>query len=249
MATRLATAAVTCSLLPSTSTPWRAAGDHGDVLGDGVDRAGVDARPRWPRRWTTGIGASSGSSPCSRDSSMTCWTSRESRSLSISIRSEKRLTASGSSAASCTASASSRIAPTGVFSSWLTLADEVAAYGLDPALAGAVLDQRQHQPGAERRDPGGHVPRRHAGAGHHQLGLADLPVAAYLLDQRRPARRRPAPAADQPHRVRRRGRLEHDVAVVDDDRAAAQDGEDGRDAGGYDGLLGRDRGADAAGGR
>ena len=52
---------------------------------------------------------------------MTCWTNRESRSLSISIRAEKRLTASGSSAASCTASASSRIAPTGVFSSWLTL--------------------------------------------------------------------------------------------------------------------------------
>ena len=65
------------------------------------------------------------------------------------------------------------------------VADEVAAYGLDPALAGAVLDQRQHQPRAERRDPGGHVARRHAGAGHHQLGLADLPVAAYLLDQRR----------------------------------------------------------------
>ena len=69
-----------------------------------------------------GSGDSSGSSPCSRDSSITCWTMTVSRSLSITIRSEKRLTASGSSAASWTASASSRIAPTGVLSSWLTLA-------------------------------------------------------------------------------------------------------------------------------
>ena len=35
--------------------------------------------------------------------------------------------------------------------------DEVAADRLDPALAGAVLDQRQHQPRAQRRDPGGDV--------------------------------------------------------------------------------------------
>ena len=53
---------------------------------------------------------------------MICCTSRESRSLSVIIRSENRFTASGSSAASATASDSSRIAPTGVFSSWLTLA-------------------------------------------------------------------------------------------------------------------------------
>ena len=149
------------------------------------------------------------------------------------------MTASGSSAASCTASASSRIAPTGVFSSWLTLADEVAAYRLDPALAGAVLDQRQHQPGAERRHPGGDVPRGHAGAGHQQLGLADLPVAAYLADQVGELGGAQRRAADQAHGVRRRGRLEHHVAVVDDDRAAAQHREHGGDAGGYDGLLGR----------
>ena len=53
---------------------------------------------------------------------MICWTSLDSRSLSVSIRLAKRWTASGSSAASVMASASSRIAPTGVFSSWLTLA-------------------------------------------------------------------------------------------------------------------------------
>ena len=53
---------------------------------------------------------------------MTCCTRRTSRSLSVSIRPANRSTASGSSEASCTASASSRIAPTGVLSSWLTLA-------------------------------------------------------------------------------------------------------------------------------
>ena len=53
---------------------------------------------------------------------MICWTSLPSRSDSVNIRSAKRRTASGSSAASCIASESRRIAPTGVFSSWETLA-------------------------------------------------------------------------------------------------------------------------------
>ena len=71
---------------------------------------------------STMTGVSSGSLPWSRESSMICWTSLVSRSLSVSIRVAKRWTASGSSAASVTASASRRMAPTGVFSSWLTLA-------------------------------------------------------------------------------------------------------------------------------
>ena len=45
--------------------------------------------------------------------------------------------------------------------------DEVAADRLDPALAGAVLDQRQHQPAAQRGDPGGDVrAARPRGRGH-----------------------------------------------------------------------------------
>ena len=71
---------------------------------------------------STATGSSSGSSPCSRESSMICCTSRASRSLSVCIRPANRCTASGSSAASITASESSLIAPTGVLSSWLTLA-------------------------------------------------------------------------------------------------------------------------------
>ena len=53
---------------------------------------------------------------------MTSWTRRASRSDSCCIRPANRRTASGSSAASVSASASSDIAPTGVLSSWLTLA-------------------------------------------------------------------------------------------------------------------------------
>ena len=53
---------------------------------------------------------------------MICCTSRASRSLSVCILPANRCTASGSSEASITASESRRIAPTGVLSSWLTLA-------------------------------------------------------------------------------------------------------------------------------
>ena len=120
--------------------------------------------------------------------------------------------------------------------------DEVAADRLDPALAGAVLDEGQHQPGAQRRDPGGDVPRRQVpGRVITQLGLADLAVAAYLADQLGELLGRPARAAHQPEGVRRRGGLEHHVVVVDDDGAAAQHREHGRDAGGHGGLLDRGR--------
>ena len=64
----------------------------------------------------------SGSAPCNRDSSMSSRTNRPSRLPSRCMRCAKRATVSGSSAASSTASASSVSAPTGVFSSWETLA-------------------------------------------------------------------------------------------------------------------------------
>ncbi len=46
-------------------------------------------------------------------------------------------------------------------------------------------------------------------------------------------------ATDQAHRVRRRGCLEHDVVVVDHDRAAAQDGQHGGDTDGDHRLVDR----------
>ena len=47
--------------------------------------------------------------------------------------------------------------------------------------------------------------------------------------------------ADQTEGVRRGGGLEDLVLLVDDQRAGAQDGQDGGDAGGQDGLLDRGR--------
>ena len=197
-------------------------------LACGVDRALVD-RPADDRVHVDCPGSSSGSSPCSRDSSMICCTRRvEPGALGLHPAGEP-LTASGSSEASWTASASRLSAPTGVLSSWLHVGDEVAADRLDAALAGAVLDQRQHQPAAERCDPRGHVQRRDGPAArHHQLGLADLPVPAYLPDQLGELVDGHLVAADQPERVRRSGGLEDLVLLVDDQRTGAQDGEHGR---------------------
>ena len=121
MATRLATAAVTCSSLPNTSRPGVPPVTMSIRL-ESASIALVSTATPMTSSMLTAVGVSSGSSAWSRDSSMICCTSRESRSLSVSIRPANRLTASGSSLASATASASSLIAPTGVFSSWLTLA-------------------------------------------------------------------------------------------------------------------------------
>ena len=142
------------SRLPRTSGPRSPSCTTVDLLVGCVDADSGRSRGATIASTSTAPASSSGSSPCSRDSSMICWTSRVSRALSVCIRPANRCTASGSSAASCTASASRLSAPTGVFSSWLHVGDEVAADRLDPALAGAVLDQRQHQPAAQRRAPG-----------------------------------------------------------------------------------------------
>ena len=117
--------------------------------------------------------------------------------------------------------------------------DEVTADRLDPALAGAVLDQGQHQPAAERRDPRGHVPRRGARRTRdHQLGLADLAVAAYLPDQLGQLGVDHLVVAHEAEGVRRRGGLEDPVLLVDHHRARAEHGEHRRHLGGYDGCVG-----------
>ena len=84
---------------------------------------------------------------------MTCWTRWVSRSLSVTIRSANRCTASGSSAASLHRLGQQPDRADRRLELVADVGDEVAAYGLDPALAGAVLDQGEHQAGAERRDP------------------------------------------------------------------------------------------------
>ncbi len=70
----------------------------------------------------TGSASSRGSSFWTRDRSMSSCTRLVRRVASICMRPANRSTASGSSEASMTASDSSESAPTGVFSSWLTLA-------------------------------------------------------------------------------------------------------------------------------
>ena len=164
----------------------------------------------------TAVGVSSGSSAWSRDSSMICWTSRESRSLSVSIRPANRLTASGSSLASATASDSSRIAPTGVLSSWLTLATKSRR-----TASTRRSRVRSSTRASTRREPSGATRAVTCRAGacapaDEQLGLADLAVAAYLADQLVELRGDQLGAAHQPEGVRRRGGLHDGVGVVDD---------------------------------
>ena len=220
-ATRLATAAVTCSSLPNTSTPVTPPVTI-EIRLESASIALVSTAVAITSSSETTIGASSGSSPWSRDSSITCCTSRESRSLSMQHPAGEPL---------------DRLRVVGRVRDRLgqqpdrahrglqlvaDVGDEVAAHRLHPAFAGAVLDQREHQPGAQRRHPGGDVPRGHAGPRHQQLGLADLAVAAYLADQLGELLGDQRAAAHQPEGVRRRGGLQHRVGVVDDDRAAAQ---------------------------
>ena len=129
---------VTCSALPEhLERPVAPLVTDSDVLGR-------------PRRWRrcrrpssiapsidTVVGISSGSSPWRRDSSMTCCTSRESRSLSTSIRGRRTAcTASGSSAASCTASPSRPDGTDRRLEFVADVADEVTAHGLDPSRRG-----------------------------------------------------------------------------------------------------------------
>ena len=138
----------------------------------GVDRAGVDRRGDHLVDVDV-AGASSGSSPCSRDSSMICWTRRDSRSLSLSIRPANRSTASGSSDASCDGLGQQADRADRRLELVADVGDEVAADRLDPALAGAVLDQREHEARAQRRHAGGHRACGQPGAaGEHELGLA-----------------------------------------------------------------------------
>ena len=137
---------------------------------------------------------------------MISWTRLVSRVASSCIRPAKRRTASGSSAASEHRLGEQRERADRGLELVADVGDEVAADRLDPAGLGEVLDEQQHQVGAERRHPGGDERSRRgrAGRGQLQLGLADLAVPADVRDQlaqlggapgrgRGPARRRTRP--------------------------------------------------------
>ena len=92
--------------------------------------------------------------------------------------------------------------------------DEVSAYRLDPALAGAVLDQRQDEARAQRRDARRDHPGRTARAGassapSHGSGRRGVPAGPGRRarrtsdDGRAPARRRARARRPSPPRPRR----------------------------------------------
>ena len=87
------------------------------------------------------------------------------------------------------------MAPTGVFSSWLTLATKSRriASTRRSRVRSSTSASTIREP--ERRHPGRDRPRRQVGPGHHELALADLAVAADLPDQvgELLRRRRPVP--------------------------------------------------------
>ncbi len=121
LSTRFATAVTSCGSLPRTVSPVSPPETTEMPADSAASRVRSSTSPI-SRSTTTIAGVGSGSAPCSRDSSISSCTSRPSRCPSCCIRLANRRTAVGSSAASCTASASRLSAPTGVFSSWLTLA-------------------------------------------------------------------------------------------------------------------------------
>ena len=87
--------------------------------------------------------------------------------------------------------------------------DEVTPDRLYATLPGAVLDQHQHQPVAQRGHPGVRRGRGSTGrAGDVQVDLAGLAVAAYEPDQVAQRLEPDLAVAHQPQGVRRRRRLQ-----------------------------------------
>jgi hypothetical protein len=118
---RLQSAVISRVWSPSTSSPI------GLSTTISIRAASAESRVRCSASQTTSSMAtrdSSGrpSAPVSRDSAISSVTRFPSRFASRTILVPNRRTSAGSSAASSTASASSPTAPTGVLSSWLTLA-------------------------------------------------------------------------------------------------------------------------------
>ena len=110
-----------------------------------------------------------------------------------------------------------RAPPTGVLSSWQTLATKSRRISSTPARLGAVLDEQQDVVRAERRDPGADDEAGSAGRALRQLqlDLADHAVAAYLPGQLEQLGLGEVLAPDQPVRDRGRG-------VVDDRSAESR---------------------------
>ena len=137
----------------------RAGGDDRRCAWSSASMALVStAKPMTSSRHTA-VGVSSGSSAWSRDSSMICCTRRVEpvalgeHPLGEPLDRLRVVAGVGDRLGEQPDRADRRLQLVA------HVGDEVAAYLLDPALAGAVLDQGQHQVRAERRDAGGDVAR------------------------------------------------------------------------------------------
>ena len=161
---------------------------------------------------------------------MISWTRLVSRVASICIRPAKRWTASGSSEASITASESSESAPTGVFSSWLTLATKsrrTASIRRASVRSSTSSSTSREPSGATRAETARASPRPAPRRGRSSSTWRISPsrrVSRAICSIWSTASRA---AADQPEGVRRRAGLDHGVALVQDDGGGAQHGQDG----------------------
>lgn len=115
--------------------------------------------------------------------------------------------------------------------------DEVAPDHLDAPGLGQVLDQQQHEAGAERGDPGGDrqgLAAAGAPARKIQLHLPYLTVTAGVAGHVEHRLHGQLPAPDQPQCVRRGAGLDHRVALVEHHRRGAEHREHGVHAGRQD---------------
>ena len=178
---------------------------------------------------------------------MICCTRRVSRSLSVCIRAAKRSHGLGVVGRLADRLGQQVERADRRLELVADVGDEVAADGVDPALAGAVLDQDEHQPAAQRRDPGRDVPepgpRSAAGRARSSRIWPSRRTWRTSSSSSRTSTRDPL---HQAHHVRGRAGLEHLVVGADDQRGRAQHRQHGGDAG-RDQRLGQPARACAAG--
>src|SRR6202451_2811193 len=180
----------------------------------------------------TGRGAGTGSAAWIRESVIRSWTRNVSLAASCRIRPANRRTASSSSAASSIVSASSASAPTGVLSSWLTLATKSRLTCSTRWLSvRSSASTRTSPPPPTVPDSEGGGAAAEARHRHLELGLADLAVAPDLPGEGGELAHHQPVALDDPEGAGGRARAQHPVLAVHHDRGRREHGQHRGDAG------------------
>ena len=186
----------------------------------------------------TGTGSGTGSAAWILDRVIRSFTRLVSLDASYRMRPAKRRTASGSSAASSTVSASRARAPTGVLSSWLTLATKSRLTSSTRRLSVWSSASTSTSPPPARRAERGDANGEAGGAvavlviGDLDLALADLAVPANLPGQGEQLADEQLIPLDEPERTRRRARAQDPVLAVEDHGGGRKHGENRRYPGG-----------------